>query len=542
MSATQKVACSLCGTRLKINPAATQTLKCPRCDTVIFEPVIKPASAAKQPRKRVPALENLELPLDAEPSDPDAAGEDDWLPDLPRELSGKGNHRPAATTRQGSSAKTTSDDDPAADQEDAAFSFLSEPSSGRPAAATKDTTGVGHNDSGETRGRADSFADADTTGEDSGDDDDIIDLAAPLGRDDAEPTSADDAEFAEHLGTAFAEDEYRVEHLPEYRLTSPRKKKKRKKAEPPPEEDDEESSPAEDTRRLSTTPTTVWGMLEGCVSPIFWADCRPHWITMILPVSLLSALFGFLYSLVRTTDVALFLLQVMGAVSLLASFLTFAYPGSCWWRVVCGTAQAEDELSEWPEPGEMGAWTVDMLFVGYLVAMSLMISGGAAKVVQWTVPATIVGEDYWQIFSTTEEARPLQFAWNFIEPAQAAVRVEVVSRRPQLTPQAGWRITLMTFVVVFPLVVISCLDSSSPMYVPWSPRTWRSWAKQPFAWLAVLGLSGVTIPLLAGLLVFGINTAPFLSFTVAGSLGMFVLIAYARLLGRLSWLIDQTVP
>jgi hypothetical protein len=215
-----------------------------------------------------------------------------------------------------------------------------------------------------------------------------------------------------------------------------------------------------------------------------------------------------------------------------------SYPTSCFWKVVRGSAESYGDLNEWPQ-GNYGEYVFEMLFVGYLVLISAFLSAGVAKLHQ-TVLSNETPEVYWQ---WSEGKQAVSDALKLPLPGfgqQPTVEEEEKPSSPTLRPGAGWRTAFVAFLVIFPLVVVSCLAPSTPIFIPWSSRVWLSLVKNFTAWLVALVMSGGILSAAALIIVLGASYAPFWTFTLCSPLAALGMLVYGRLLGRLSWLISHS--
>ena len=252
---------------------------------------------------------------------------------------------------------------------------------------------------------------------------------------------------------------------------------------------------------------------------------------------------GFLVGLVHSAIVAGMVFEMIGIPMAFMIFFMMCYPTACFWKVTVGSAEGGRDIAEWPEGGNFGEWMFEMLFVGYLVIVSLLLSGSVAKVGEIVIPHEMSSEEYWRLTGTEEELDAVSIPGKLLAKMAKGgqtVDVEVTSPRPVLRPGPGWPTMFLAFAFFFPLVVVSCLDAETPTYVPWSKRVFWSLLKNFPAWLVSILISCTLLGVAAGLLILGAAFAPFLTFTLCSPLAVIGLLLYGRLLGRLSWLIANT--
>jgi hypothetical protein len=298
----------------------------------------------------------------------------------------------------------------------------------------------------------------------------------------------------------------------------------------------EDEAEAKPKRRRRITRTT-WGMLLGVVAEPFWRSALKHFPYLAAALLSIGALLGFLVGLAHNAAAAGFVFNIIGFPTAILVLFMMSYPTACFWKVVVGSADSSGDIHEWPE-SNLPEWFFEMLFVGYLVLISLLFSGGVAKVREWVAPDESGG--YWQLMARDKEVDTLSLLPKLIARIQDPKSPEVESPRPELYPGPGWQTTFAAFIVLFPLVLISCLDPKTPVYVPWSPRVLFSLLKNFPAWFVVSLLSGGLLTAAAAVLILGAAYAPFWTFTLCSPLAAIGLLLYGRLLGRLAWLIART--
>jgi predicted Zn finger-like uncharacterized protein len=338
-----------------------------------------------------------------------------------------------------------------------------------------------------------------------------------------------------------SEDEYGSIEAPRLLAASRTVKKKR------PDEESEVSAdagPSDDQpKRRKVSRRSTLGMLASLIDGAFWESAlrRSAYLTGALVI--VGGLVGFLTGLIRSAIVAGMVLEIIGIPTAFLVFFLMCYPTACFWKVVIGSAEGGRNIAEWPEGGNVGEWMFEMLFVGYMVAISLFVCGGIAKLGELVIPHDMPTGEYWRLVGTEEELDPVSIPGKLLaKVAKAGKDVEMEVTSPQRVLRVGpaWVTMFFAFAVIFPFVVASCLESSTPIYVPWSTLVWRSLIKNLPAWLAATVLSCAILSVAVAILVLGATYAPFLTFTLCSPLAVFGLLLYGRLLGRLSWLIART--
>ena len=280
-------------------------------------------------------------------------------------------------------------------------------------------------------------------------------------------------------------------------------------------------------------------MLIGVADGPFWRGAIEHLLFMSLSLACVGGLIGFLLSLVRSAVVAGLLFNLIGVPTMLVAFFMLSYPASCFWRVFVGSASGHTDVSEWPE-SNLGEWVFDMLFVAYLLAMSIFLSAGIAKLREVASPGQYDSTEYWQLIGSVAEVNKIAELPKLLGPAQRQLELKVESSRPVFIPGPAWWTTLGAFILIFPLIAISCLDSNSPLFVPWSPRVLISLIKNFVSWLIALIVFAAIVCSAAALFVVGSSIAPFWTFTLCSPLAAVAALIYSRLLGRLSYQIANT--
>jgi predicted Zn finger-like uncharacterized protein len=335
-------------------------------------------------------------------------------------------------------------------------------------------------------------------------------------------------------------DEYGA--TPSPRLLAATRTVKKRKPEGEPEEgansDAREDKPKRRTRRRTTL-----GMLASLVDGPFWESALRRSAYLAGGLAIVGGLLGFLVGLVHSAIVAGMVMEAIGIPTAFMTFFLMCYPTACFWKVIVGSAEGGTDVAEWPEGGNFGEWMFEMLFVGYLVVVSLLLCGGVAKFGEIVIPHEMSSEEYWRLIGNEEEIDTVSIPGKLLAKmgkGGQTVEMQVTSPRPVLRPGPALMTIFISFAVIFPFVVVSCLEPSTPTWVPWSGRVWMSLIKNFPAWLAAILLSFVIIGAAAALLILGATFAPFITFTLCSPLAVIGLLLYGRLLGRLSWLIART--
>ncbi len=313
---------------------------------------------------------------------------------------------------------------------------------------------------------------------------------------------------------------------------------------------DDESEESADRRGSEDRPKsrtlsrrTTLGMLASLFDGAFWESALRHSAYLTGCLVIVGGLVGFLTGLIHSAIVAGMVLEAIGIPTAFLVFFMMCYPTSCFWKVIVGSAEGGRDIAEWPEGANFGAWMFEMLFVGYMIIISLMVCGGIAKLGELIVPHEMPREEYWRLVGTEDELDAASIPGKLLAKVAKggkSVDMEVSSPRRELRVGPAWVTIFIAFVVIFPFVVVSCLEPGTPMYVPWSRRVWMSLIKNLPAWLAASVLSGAILGGALLLLILGAVYAPFLTFTLCSPLAVLGLLLYGRLLGRLSWLIART--
>ena len=226
----------------------------------------------------------------------------------------------------------------------------------------------------------------------------------------------------------------------------------------------------------------------------------------------------------------------MGILTMLATLIVFSYPGACFLKVIIGSAAGEDDIGEWADGG-FSDWVFEMTFVAYLVAMSLVVSAGIAKSRQTISTDQFPNRTYWRVIGRANDINDLAIIPRFLGPRWV---FQFPMGRDVFNPGPGWWTTLMAFAAIFPLIGISCLDSRTPMLVPWSPQVVFSLWRCPRAWIVATVVFASIQYVAAIIFILGAATYPVWVYALCSPLVAITLLVYARLLGRLSWQIGQT--
>lgn len=309
----------------------------------------------------------------------------------------------------------------------------------------------------------------------------------------------------------------------------------------------EEAAEADDKlakKRAKQSKKSVLSLLGGVFDGPFWHSAAEHLLFATLSLALFGAIIGFLASLVRSAVMASIMVNLVSVPSVLFAFFTLSYPASCFWRIIVGSAGGGDDISDWPE-SSVGEWVFDLFLIGYFALTALFISAGIAKLREVVMPGQAPSQQYWKVLGSVQETnrapdlKKMLFG-KFPQPMvpkdlPLPAITEIESSRPVIDPGPAWWTVFGAMILVFPMVVMSCLDDNSPIFVPWSPRLWMSFYRNPLAWLVTLPLFAILFVIAAVILILGANYAPFLTFTLGSPLCILWLIVYGRLLGRLCW-------
>jgi hypothetical protein len=331
-----------------------------------------------------------------------------------------------------------------------------------------------------------------------------------------EATDSDDPQSDEYGGPA---------HL----LPSSRPRKKKTSSQ---------SVEARDRRprpRRSRGRSTI-GMLAGLAAGPFWRGASRHLPYMAGALLCVGAMFGFLVGITRSAFVAGLLLQLIGYPLAICVFFLMCYPTSCFWKVVVGSSDSNGDIAEWPPGGAYPEWVFDMLFVDYAIIISLILSMGVGKVRELAIPNQAPPEAYWRLLGREFDASAL-FLPKLPTPEEheSADSPEDRSEPAFLRPGPGWQTTFAAFLVIFPLVLTSCIDASTPLLVPWSPRVLLSLVVNFPAWCLVFVISLGVLSAAGAVAMWGAVHAPFTTFTLCSPLAALAIVVYGRTIGLLSW-------
>ena len=360
-------------------------------------------------------------------------------------------------------------------------------------------------------------------------------VAEKLGKGYVEVAKKVDGTF-DNIDQFQGDDKFRTGELPVQEFVSKKQKKKSKSKNAPvaPSANEADAKPK---RRKRSQPSVISMVLEIASGP-FWRSAFEHLLFMTGVMAFVGGLIGFLVGLVRSAAVAGLLFNLIGIPMLLLAYFSMSYPLSCFWKVIVGSAVSGEDIHEWPE-SSMGEWVFDMFFVMYLIALSIFISAGIAKLRESVIPGQLPSSEYWQLIGTEDETNKVVELPKILGMPRPPA-LEVKSGRPVLQPGPAWWTTFGAFVVVFPIVVISCLDSNTPIFIPWSPRVLFSLLTNFPAWLISFVISGGILGLAAVVFVLGSKHAPFWTFTLCSPLAALGMLIYGRVLGRLSGQISRT--
>lgn len=170
--------------------------------------------------------------------------------------------------------------------------------------------------------------------------------------------------------------------------------------------------------------------------------------------------------------------------------LTFGYAAACCLPIVAETAVGSDRVEGWPEP-YWKDWALDLFRVA---VPSLMVAGAAYG----------------------------------------------IARLFALGTGHFWLPLFLSIYVLSPIVLLSSLHADS-MLVPITPAILESLGKCWSAWLMFYATVAVVSIAWPGLLVLGFGFNPWMTVIATAPLMSAAILIYARLLGRLGWIVTQTL-
>jgi predicted Zn finger-like uncharacterized protein len=299
-------------------------------------------------------------------------------------------------------------------------------------------------------------------------------------------------------------------------LVAASQRRKKQEAESPDGETGEDGAADETPRRRRRIPRSTWGMLVGVVAAPFWRSALLHLPYLTAGLACAGALLGIFVILVKNALAAGLVFYYIGIPTAILVYFLMCYPTSCFFKVVVGSADSSRDIDEWPE-SNFGEWVFELLMVAYMIVLTLMLSTGVAKLRQSVFPGQLPSGAYWQLTAA-----------------------ENAEEGNDTGPGPGWPTTFVAFTALFPLVVITCVEPTTAILVPWSPRVFFSLLKNFPAWLVVFIISAAMFCGAAAILYLGAGYAPFLTFTLCSPLAAVGLLFYGRVLGRLLWLIART--
>ncbi len=185
---------------------------------------------------------------------------------------------------------------------------------------------------------------------------------------------------------------------------------------------------------------------------------------------------------------------VMGFIALPAFWIglwTLSYAAACFLIVVQETGAGNNEIRDWMEGG-WREWAAELFCLLYIAALPMMIAWPIVK---------LTGYSY----------------------SQAAVPL------------------LIFEFLFFPFALLSALEQDS-IWMPFSLPIIRSLFKIPGGWCAFYLLSGLLFVVCGGTGYFALRTAHVGMAFVVGPVIAATILVYARLIGRLGWLILDRVP
>lgn len=279
-------------------------------------------------------------------------------------------------------------------------------------------------------------------------------------------------------------------------------------------------------------------MLAGVGDRPFWRSSIGHLPFMTGSILCGAGLLGSYMGLIRSIGAANIVFSYMGILTMVAAFIVCSYPGACFLKVIIGSAVGENDVGEWPDGG-FSDWVFEMMFVAYLIVMSLVVSAGIARFRQSISPNQFPNRTYWRVIGSGNEINDLAIIPRFFGNSGPRWVFQFPMGKDVFNPGPGWWTTLMVSAGIFPLIGISCLDTRTPMLVPWSPQVLLSLWKRPRAWMAATLVFASIQYVAAIIFVLGAATYPVWVYALCSPLAAIAVLVYARLLGRLSWQIGQ---
>jgi hypothetical protein len=209
-------------------------------------------------------------------------------------------------------------------------------------------------------------------------------------------------------------------------------------------------------------------------------------------------LLSFGCSVVGIATVMMMYVALMGFVSAIwalrmawgwSCILTFGYASACWIPIITETAAGSDRVEGWPEP-YWKDWALDLVRFGFTALQAVAVAFGIAKLFE-------LGMDtFW----------PPLLAGSFL---------------------------------LFPIFLLSSMHADSA-WVPVTPPIVRSLLTCWWAWLMFYVEVAVMAVIWPGLALLGLLFEPWMTAISTGPLMAAVLLIYARLIGRLGWVITTT--
>ena len=244
--------------------------------------------------------------------------------------------------------------------------------------------------------------------------------------------------------------------------------------------------------KVKVDPPPVRPFVSGVFGFPFQGSVVGQWLVLTCCFSFFALLALVMVSLYQA---AASLISGIGAFIVLPAFWiglwTFSYAAACSLIVVEETAAGNNEIRDWMEGG-WKEWVWDLFYVGYVAAL------------------------------------PMAFAWPIVKLAGRTYA------------DAAIPLAIVEF-VLFPIFLLSALEQDSPWF-PMSPPILSSLFKAMGGWFAFYCMSALVAAACGGLVYFAVGNVSFgLAFVIGPTFAAAMLI-YARLLGRLGWVILDRVP
>ncbi|MGD9647321.1 MAG: hypothetical protein AB7U73_16530 [Pirellulales bacterium] len=253
-------------------------------------------------------------------------------------------------------------------------------------------------------------------------------------------------------------------------------------------------APAAIVDRIEVPDPPRWTFFSGVFGFPWTARLWPRWAAISAGLSVAGVIAGVLLSTVGPDGLNRTTVLATGALGLLVFFSLFwslSYASSIMLIVIRETAEGADTIDESPDI-DWRDWTFQLVYMLEIVAQAIAAGWGA----RWL----------------------LDLAW----PDSAAGEVGL---------------TLVAF-LLFPVLLLSALESGSALF-PFSAPILRSTVRLAWAWGLFYLLAGALAAPIAGFAALTATPYYWLGCLLPGPLLGAYLIIYARLLGRLGWLITE---